>query len=92
MWEFNNLSENCNIDARAPSTWGGGRSRRLLQSAYTLAFWCLLRFDEVSQIRVSHLKLVNFTSFELSLPFRKTHQYGSMSSVIIHKCSIDMAL
>ncbi|KIJ04676.1 hypothetical protein PAXINDRAFT_94457 [Paxillus involutus ATCC 200175] len=36
----------------APDQWGGGRARRLLHAAYTIAFLCLLRFDEVLKIQM----------------------------------------
>ncbi|KAG1830945.1 hypothetical protein DFJ58DRAFT_719603 [Suillus subalutaceus] len=36
--------------------WGGGRARRLLQAAYTLAFVCMLRFDEVLKIQAHDLE------------------------------------
>jgi len=58
--------------------WGGGRLRLMLQCIYTVAFLCLLRFDEVLKIQAHHLEVVDEASGEimLSLPFRKTHKYG----------------
>jgi len=56
--------------------WGGGRTRRLLQAAYTLAFLCLLRFDEVLKIQAQDINLISETCIALSLPFRKTDQFG----------------
>jgi hypothetical protein len=56
--------------------WGGGRTHRLLQAAYTISFLCLLRFDEVLKIQAHDIELVTKTSIKLTLPFRKTDQFG----------------
>ncbi|KAF9232476.1 hypothetical protein BU15DRAFT_31114, partial [Melanogaster broomeanus] len=53
--------------------WGGGRARRLLQAAYTIAFLCLLRFDEVLKIQMHDISFFE-DGMILTLPFRKTHQ------------------
>jgi hypothetical protein len=59
-------------------SWGGGRLRLMLQCIYTIAFLCLLRFDEVLKIESHHLEVIDEVTGEikLSLPFRKTHKYG----------------
>ncbi|KAG2124082.1 DNA breaking-rejoining enzyme [Suillus cothurnatus] len=57
--------------------WGGGRVRRLLQAAYTVAFLCMLRFDEVLKIQVHDL-CVEKNWVVLYLPFLKTHQNGDI--------------
>ena len=59
-------------------SWGGGRLRLMLQCIYTIAFLCLLRFDEVLKIEAHHLEVMDEATGEvkLSLPFRKTHKYG----------------
>jgi hypothetical protein len=51
--------------------WGGGRTRCLLQAAYTISFLCLLHFDEVLKIQAHDIELehVTKTSFKLTLPF-----------------------
>jgi hypothetical protein len=61
-------------------SWGGGRLRLMLQCIYTIAFLCLLRFDEVLKIESHHLEVLDEASGEikLSLPFRKTHKYGGI--------------
>jgi hypothetical protein len=59
--------------------WGGGRARRLLQAAYTVAFLCLLRFDEVLKIQAQDIAVVDENSYSLTLPFRKTSQFGGLS-------------
>ena len=60
--------------------WGGGRARRLLQAAYTLAFLCLLYADEVLKVQVHDIEVVQHSQrgehLVIKLPFRKTHQYG----------------
>lgn len=59
-------------------SWRGGRPRLMLQCIYTIAFLCLLRFDEVLKIEAHHLEVMDEATGEvkLSLPFRKTHKYG----------------
>ncbi|KAG6819067.1 hypothetical protein H0H93_015786 [Arthromyces matolae] len=65
-------------------SWGGARTRRLLQAVYTLAFVCLLRFDEVLKIEMKHLNVdTEKNMVTLMLPFRKTHQYGGIHQAIL---------
>ncbi|KAF7321720.1 DNA breaking-rejoining enzyme [Mycena kentingensis (nom. inval.)] len=61
--------------------WGGGRMRRLLQAVYVISYLCLLRFDEALKIQIHDIRLLNDHSFELTLPFRKTSQYGDCSKI-----------
>jgi len=58
--------------------WGGGRLRLMLQCIYTIAFLCLLRFDEVLKIQAHHFEVIDEGRGEIKLilPFRKTHKYG----------------
>jgi hypothetical protein len=65
-------------------SWGGGRLRLMLQCIYTIAFLCLLRFDEVLKIESHHLEVMDEATGEikLSLPFRKTHKYGGAISTL----------
>lgn len=58
--------------------YGGGRLRRMLQCIYSIAFLCLLRFDEVLKIQAHHLEVIDEIKgqIKLTLPFRKTHKYG----------------
>ncbi len=60
--------------------WGGGRLRLMLQCIYSIAFLCLLRFDEVLKIQAHHLEVIDEVKGEikLMLPFRKTHKYGGV--------------
>jgi hypothetical protein len=64
------------VGARALDDWGGGRTRRALQCAYLLAFWCLLRFDEVLNIQFQDICFVAPTCISLTLRRRKNAQYG----------------
>ena len=50
-------------------------TRRAIQAIYTIAFLCLLRSDEVLQIKREHVKLEG-DKIILTLPFRKTHRDG----------------
>jgi len=61
--------------------WAGGRLRLMLQCIYTIAFLCLLRFDEVLKIQAHHLEVIDEGKDEikLMLPFRKTQKHGSTS-------------
>jgi len=63
-------------------SWGGGRVRRMLQCIYTIAFLCLLRFDEVLKIQAHHIEVIDEAEghIKLTLPFRKTHKHGGLSS------------
>ena len=87
LMDFNRLAENWTIQRYAPSQrtgiggdarkWGG-RARRLLHAIYLIAFWCLLRFDEVLKIQFHDLEVISPSCIKLTLPFRKTHQFGGM--------------
>lgn len=61
--------------------WAGGNTRRLLFAAFTIAYLCLLRVDEVLKIKFSHLKWDTHDEnlIVLTLPFRKTSQNGGES-------------
>ncbi|KAG6825889.1 hypothetical protein H0H92_001970 [Tricholoma furcatifolium] len=37
--------------------WGGAWTRQLLQAVYTIAFTCLLQFDEVLKIEIKHINI-----------------------------------
>jgi hypothetical protein len=87
MWVVNHLPEHWSIQTytsgkhnnsiNQSKTWkAGGRTRRALWAAYTLAFWCLLRFDEVLRIRAEDIEIISDTCFKLTLWWRKTDQNG----------------
>ncbi|KIJ63936.1 hypothetical protein HYDPIDRAFT_91393, partial [Hydnomerulius pinastri MD-312] len=78
-------------DAGQGSPWGGGRARRLLHAAYTLAYVCLLRVDEVLKIQ-SHDIIVEQRPgrpdrLVVTLPFRKTSQFGQIKPFILYPLS-----
>ncbi|KAI5894817.1 uncharacterized protein SCHCODRAFT_02495082, partial [Schizophyllum commune H4-8] len=59
--------------------WAGGKQRRMLNCIYIIAFLCLLRSDEVLNLRVEDIERDKFDDdkWTLHLNFRKTAQYGS---------------
>ncbi|KAG1800902.1 DNA breaking-rejoining enzyme [Suillus plorans] len=83
MYHFNHRPENWAIldyrpggrgDSSSESShWAGGRIRRCLHAAYTIAFLCMLRSDEVLKIQLHDLHFFS-NGLVLTLPFRKTHQ------------------
>ncbi|KAG0693634.1 DNA breaking-rejoining enzyme, partial [Suillus ampliporus] len=91
LYHFNHLPENWEIHAYQPggrqplggadssgsARWAGGRVRRFLHAAYTIAFLCMLRSDEVLKIQSHDLHLFS-NGMVLTLPFRKTHQNGDI--------------
>jgi hypothetical protein len=58
--------------------WGGLRCRKMMQAIYTLAFICLLRFEEVLKIQAHHITVVDERKgvIKVDLYFRKTNQFG----------------
>lgn len=59
-------------------SWGGPRKRLMMNLAYALSFLCLLRLDEVLNIRVENFHIHNIATgkLEIVLDFRKTQQAG----------------
>ncbi|KAG7094205.1 hypothetical protein E1B28_007812 [Marasmius oreades] len=57
------------------------RFRRLLHLAYTIAFLCLLRVDEVLNITFDQINIVQHDDgtifMNITLPYRKTAQFGT---------------
>jgi hypothetical protein len=54
----------------------------MLQCIYSIAFLCLLRFDEVLKIQAYHIEVISEVEghIKLILPFRKTHKFGGIAS------------
>jgi hypothetical protein len=84
LYDFNNLPENSSARPYEPGNrqtksdvhhWGGPMTRRALHAIYTIAFICMLRSDEVLKTQMEHLEILS-TKVILTLPFRKTHQFG----------------
>ncbi|KAK7033787.1 hypothetical protein R3P38DRAFT_3498502 [Favolaschia claudopus] len=94
LYHYNNLPEVREIkpvtrrkrtEPVDPNQWGGGRSRLMLHAVYVIAFLCLLRFDEALKIQLQDIRRINEHSFELTLPFRKTSQYGEIKPFVLHE-------
>ncbi|EJD35277.1 hypothetical protein AURDEDRAFT_140403 [Auricularia subglabra TFB-10046 SS5] len=89
LWEFNHRPENWDT-TKDPNACKDGSpgSRRLLHAAYTLAFVCLLRFDEVMKIQSKHIAvetLGNKSCIKLMLSYWKTNQYGGVKPFYLHR-------
>ena len=96
LYDFNLRSQNWDLKDYAPGTkekahtqWGGGRARRLLHLAYTVAFTCLLRVDEVLKIQSHDFILLGDNKLQLTLPFRKTSQYAGVSDLLMAVVLVD---
>jgi hypothetical protein len=88
IYDFNQKPENWIPKDYTPGTkkkakdqWGGGRTRRLLGLAYTIAFSCLLRVDEVLKIKSPDFRLEGENKLKLKLAFRKTNPVGGESDL-----------
>ncbi|KAG2358107.1 hypothetical protein BDR07DRAFT_1418586 [Suillus spraguei] len=73
MYHFNHHPENCAILDYRPGGcgdgllwWAGGCIRRCLHAAYTIAFLCMLRCDEVLKIQLHDLLLRPYSKGERS--------------------------
>ncbi|KAH8997636.1 hypothetical protein EDB83DRAFT_2238537, partial [Lactarius deliciosus] len=71
--------------------WAGQNARRLLQLAFTLAFSCLLRVDEVLKIQSHDFIHLGNNRLQLTLPFRKTNQFGHIKPFVLHRLPEPMA-
>ena len=76
LYEQNTKPENCVPCTVPKGSWGGGNARTQLLVIYTLAFCCLLRIDEVLKIQAHDIRYLDDSTIELTLPERKTDQYG----------------
>ncbi|KAJ3555760.1 hypothetical protein NP233_g12131 [Leucocoprinus birnbaumii] len=73
--------------------WCGPVGRRLLNLVYALAFTCLLRIDEALKIQHHEIepKIINGKSvLVVTLPFRKTDQFGDIKPFVLHELPQDM--
>ncbi|THH03535.1 hypothetical protein EW146_g10421 [Bondarzewia mesenterica] len=101
MYDFNRSSEHWQIKDYAPiprksnprdlHEWGRGRARRLLFAAYTIAFLCLLRFDEALKIQAHDIEQESENCIKITLPFRKTSQYGDIKPFYLYALPKEMA-
>lgn len=76
---------------REKDIWTSPCGRRELQLAYTTAFSCLLRIDELMKIQSHDFRLVDGQTLELTLPFRKTDQCGEIKPFVLPKLPEEMA-
>ncbi|KAL0056794.1 hypothetical protein AAF712_016594, partial [Marasmius tenuissimus] len=104
LYDFNVKPENRTIRPFAPGKrrkteaemekWGGGRFRRLLHCAYTIMFSCLLRVDEVLKIQIHDIERLLDSKgkvlLKLTLPFRKTDQFGDIQPFFLRELPYDM--
>ena len=84
LYDYNHLPEYWEICDDQPFTdkhslhnWGGPLARRAALAIFTVMFLCLLRVDEALKIKMEHIAFED-KKVILTLPFRKTHQFGGM--------------
>src|ERR1700679_2661447 len=89
LYDYNHLPEyweirddQPNADKRSIHNWGGPLARRVALAIYTAMFVCLLRVDEVLKIKTEHIVFEDGKVI-LTLPFRKTHQFGGKLQVLL---------
>ncbi|KAF9041858.1 DNA breaking-rejoining enzyme [Rhodocollybia butyracea] len=95
LWDFNHRPENREIKKYSPgrrgekqsTDWGGPCFRRALHLAYTLAYVCLLRVDEVLKIQSHDIEISkeDDNTLKVTLPFRKTNQFGHIQPFFLKK-------
>ncbi|KAH9032741.1 hypothetical protein EDB84DRAFT_1438558 [Lactarius hengduanensis] len=68
---------------KADDQWGGSR--------YTIAFTCLLRVDEALKIQSQDITMLSKNKFQLTLPLRKTSQFGNIEPFVLHRMPKSMA-
>ena len=85
-YEVQKLSRIRQFGGTESTEWGGARLRTMLQCIYTIAFLCLLRFDEVLRIQLKDIEVIDKLKghIKLILLFRKTHQYGGSAPPNCH--------
>ncbi|KAF8962215.1 hypothetical protein BDZ97DRAFT_1733231, partial [Flammula alnicola] len=84
MYKYNNDNGNATIQPysgptpRSQKTWGGPRARLLVHAVVTLSFVCLLRIDEVLNLKFEHVTVEEGNRVKITLPSRKNAQYGGV--------------
>ena len=91
LYDFNHQPEKWNLSIQVEGIisttcqdrpdihqWGGPLRRRAVQAIYTITFLCMLRIDEALKIQFHHIE-IGEKKIILTLPFRKTHQFGGES-------------
>ncbi|KAJ7168720.1 DNA breaking-rejoining enzyme [Mycena filopes] len=92
IYDFNNAEGRSTMPRGAhvfSGSWCGPVTRLLIQAACTIAFACLLRFDEALRIHMSDIEFLpdrhgNFTIVKLMLRSRKTSQFGGIKPFYLH--------
>ncbi|KAH9479416.1 hypothetical protein JR316_0008006 [Psilocybe cubensis] len=88
--EISNDASQPSINGNDIHQWGGPLCRKALQAIYTLAFICMLCVDEVLKIQTNRITFAEGKMI-LTLPFRKTHQFGEIKPFVLHILSDDEA-
>ena len=60
--------------------WRTHKGRTLIHAIVTVAFVCLMRVDKVLKLRYEDVKIDDEGMVKISLPSRKTAQFGGMES------------
>jgi integrase len=82
IYEYNQAEGRCDIKeyqgstSRAEKDWATPRRRMLVHAVISIAFVCLMRIDEVLNLRFEDLKVIADNNISITLETRKTHQYG----------------
>lgn len=84
LYDFNHRPEHWDMPDNSMLTrqdrsnihqWGSPLHRRVVEAICKIAFLCMLRVDEVLKIEMHHM-VIKKDRITLTLPFRKTHQFG----------------
>jgi integrase len=88
IYTYNQAEGRCDVAQYSGSTsrlraeydWGSPRKRLLVHTVMTIAFVCLMRIDEVLNLKFEDIKLKqdygDGNCISITLETRKTHQYG----------------
>ena len=79
--------QSCTPRVKDKDSWGSPRRRLLVHAVVTMAFVCLLRLDEVINLRFEDIQIHTDNHIELTLSSRKTHQYGGLLALPRLVCS-----
>ncbi|KAJ7218982.1 DNA breaking-rejoining enzyme [Mycena haematopus] len=91
IYDHNNSGGRCIVQplgTRSPKEWCTARTRLLLHAALTIAFACLLRFEEALRIQMSDIEFRRAENGKrtvvLTLRSRKTSQFGGIKPFVLH--------
>ena len=77
MAEGRSTVQNITSRVKSKELWGSPRHRLLVHAVTTLAFMCLLRLDEVLNLRFEDIELRDDSAI-VTLSSRKTQQFGGL--------------